>query len=149
METAEKSWKCCCCSLGGFPFPEEIPEYAGGNISPLFSLVAGCPSLKNDGNWGGRNLLGTCMSHHCFSVYRAPVLFLKGKVLGKPLPSAHHISVPLQRRTSGFGMMKLLRETDYSCPLATCRNHHNCTSLVSLEAFCTAAILPSWVSLTL
>lgn len=82
----------------------------------LFSLVAGCPSLKNGGNWGGTNLLGTYISHHWFSVYRAPVLFLEGKVLGKPLPSAHHTSVSLQRRSPGLGMMKLFRETDYSCP---------------------------------
>lgn len=116
METPEKSWKCCCCSLAGFPLPEEIPEYAGGHIFLLlFSLVAGCPSLTNGSYWGGTNLLGPCISHHWFSVYRTPVLFLKGQVLGKLLPSAHHTSVSLQR-SLGLGLVKLLRETDYSCP---------------------------------
>lgn len=49
-------------------------------------------------------------------VHGAPVLLLKGKVLGKPLPSARHTSVSPQRRGPGLGLMKLLRETDYSCP---------------------------------
>lgn len=38
-------------------------------------------------------------------VYGAPVLLLKGKVLGKPLPSARHTSVSLQRGGPGLGLM--------------------------------------------
>lgn len=58
----------------------------------LFALH---PSLKSGGDWGGRNLLLLASLINASMFTEDLVLLLKGKVLRKHLPSAHHTLVSL------------------------------------------------------